>query len=64
METINFKDCSCKLLDKRFNLEQVDTHPHLDNWIQSGNLYEIDNVENQVLTKIQNNLKYRVDDWN
>jgi hypothetical protein len=61
---INFKDCSLVDLDKKFNLVQVDTNIVMDEWMNSICKYEMTNFENELLTRLQGNLIYRVNDWN
>jgi len=64
METIKFKDCSCLLLEKKVGLEQIDNLPLLDNWLEKSVDYQVDAIEQTILNKLQDHLKYRVNDWN
>jgi hypothetical protein len=66
MDTIkkNFKECDRLFLEKAFNLEQVGKHNLLTNWIENSKKYEIDEIENIFLLRLQDRLLYRVDDWN
>jgi len=66
MENIKviFKDCSLVFLDKTFKLKQVDNIEKLDLWLNAIQNYEINNIENETLKILQENLIYRVDDWN
>ncbi len=58
---INFKDCSLVFMDKTFKMKQIDNIEKLDLWIDAIKNY---NVENESLKILQENLVYRVDDWN
>jgi len=64
MVTLAFKDCSRLDLERKFNLEQVDTLDVLEDWIRLSNDYQIDDYENKTLMRLQEQLKFRVDDWN
>ena len=61
---VNFKDCGRIDLERKFGLEQIETHVLLETWLQQTNNYEIDAFENLFISKLQKQLKYRVDDWN
>ncbi len=64
METLNFKDCSMLILERKFNLVEISKLELLQNWILNIPNYEIGNFENDYLLNIQEKLKYRVSDWN
>jgi len=64
METLNFKDCSRLILERKLGLEQIDTIDILEEWIEKSKDYKIDDIENQLLIRFRELLKYRVDDWN
>jgi len=61
---VNFKDCSRLFLERNLKLIEVENHIVLDEWITQSIQYPIDDIEMQLLTKLQKQLKYRVDDWN
>ncbi len=61
---LNFRDCTLLDLEKKLKLEQVDTLPTLDNWQNSISNYKILEFEMQLVKLLQENLKYRVNDWN
>jgi len=64
METLNFKDCSRLILERKFGLVQVETHLLLNKWIEMSQDYMIDDIETSIMIKQQKQLIYRVDDWN
>ncbi len=64
METINFRNCTLLLLERKFGLEQVRKLDILDRWIVEKNNYDVSAFENQMLEKLQDCLIYRVNDWN
>ncbi len=64
METINFKNCSLLLLERKFGLIDVGEHTLLTNWLHSTNNYEISVFEQEYFYNIQERLIYRVHDWN
>jgi len=64
METILFNDCSRLLLEKTFGIEELPTLEVLDKWFANSELVEINSFENEIITRLQEILKYRVDDWN
>ncbi len=59
-----FKSCNRLFLEDTFNLEQVDKMDLLTEWIESINNYNIEDYENKLLSILQENIIYRVDDWN
>jgi len=61
---LNFKDCSLAFMDKTFQLKEVRKHSILDNWIVSAPNYTITDYENETINRYQEQLIYRVDDWN
>ena len=60
----SFKECDRLFLEKTFDLEQVSKHILLTDWIEQSIKYEIDDIENFFLLRLQDKLIYRVDDWN
>jgi len=60
----SFKNCNRLFLEETFNLEQLDKMDLLTKWIDQINNYNIEDYENRLLSSLQENLIYRVDDWN
>ncbi len=64
METLIFKDCDLYLLEKTFDLVEVEGLETLTQWIDSINNYTTDDYENRTIKHLQSKLQYRVNDWN
>jgi len=64
MESLNFKDCSRLILERKFNLVQVKTTEILEKWISDSQTIEIEENRKEILLELQDKLIYRVDDWN
>jgi len=60
----SFKNCNRLFLEETFNLEQLDKMDLLTKWIDEIKNYDIEDYENRLLSSLQENLIYRVDDWN
>ncbi len=64
METINFRNCSLLILERKLEVVDVRRHILLDNWIENITKYDISNFEKEYLLNIQDKLIFRVHDWN
>ncbi len=63
METIKFKDASRLILERKLGLKQLKILQDLENWMQSEN-FVLDDFDKKIIAELQEQLKYRVDDWN
>jgi len=64
MQKSNFSEWTRYELEKTFALTQVENHPVWNQWWLKAQLQIIDEFETQYLSRLQNILTYRVDDWN
>jgi len=64
IKQVNFKDCDSYFLEKTFNLKQLKKSDLITDWIEKSKHFDIDEIEFTILTKLQNRISFRVDDWN
>lgn len=57
-----FKECSLKFLEKTFGIEEVDTLPDLEHWLQLSE--PIAAFEQESLVRLRALLDFNVHDWN
>ncbi len=58
----SFKDCTLKFLEKTFNLEEFDSLPALDSWLNATT--ELSDFETKHLIYLRKILDFNVHDWN
>jgi len=64
MEKLTFKQLTRNILKNRFGLKQCNKHKVLTNWIELANLQTIDEMEQQMLIRLQKMLNSRASSWN
>ena len=62
MKNFTFRQCTLGLLEKLFNIEQVESLPSLDGWMNQS--ASITDFERQLIDYYQDTMRFNLQSWN